>query len=197
MEAFMSISGYSPSPMSNPRPATIQNVRPGEWYTKSLEPMSFWRGRLQVTKPNTLYQMNLTFASGPPVNMAIYGRRGQPPSVTQYDWAHIVTESGQLRQIQKRSAAPSGGVSVEKSLSRGVWFIAVLNDDEDEKRTLRAVIDEGAWQKQGGRGQGGVSDVLAGRGSGCVNQCSGRGQCVKGKCRCEPQFSGEDCSKSK
>jgi syndecan 4 len=29
----------------------------------------------------------------------------------------------------------------------------------------------------------------------CPNECSGNGMCLKGKCICDPNFTGEDCSK--
>ena len=35
--------------------------------------------------------------------------------------------------------------------------------------------------------------------SACPNGCSGNGECNQrdGKCTCEPQFAGKDCSESK
>ena len=90
--------------------------------------------------------MNLTFLEersssslrhrrgGGASSLAVYGRRGAPPSVTRYDWAHIVSEDGsERRYVAKRSVGASDGLSlvtIERSLSRGDWFIAVLNDDE-------------------------------------------------------------------
>ena len=69
-------------------------------------------------------------------------------------------------------------VTVSKTLSRGDWYIGVFND-EPNARTIRAVIGKKR------------------RGSNCPKNCSGHGTCENGKCRCSPQYSGSDCSKSK
>ena len=57
---------------------------------------------------------------GPPTtSVAVYGRRGSAPTVTNYDWAHMVSESGTERRMMKRAAADGAGlVSVETSLTR-------------------------------------------------------------------------------
>ena len=113
--------------------------------------MSYWRARLPtVTRAAAEFQMNLTFLEegggsslrhrsgrrgASSSSLAVYGRRGAPPSVTRYDWAHIVSEDGaERRYVAKRSTAGASDavalVTIERSLSRGDWFIAVLNDDE-------------------------------------------------------------------
>ena len=95
--------------------------------------------------------------------------------------------------MAKRSASDSDGdmVSVEKMLSRGDWYIAVLNDDATEARTLRAVVGEQRWRPQRQQQRPGRRPSSNG---GCAGGCGGRGQCVDGRCRCQPQFSGVDCS---
>ena len=69
-------------------------------------------------------------------------------------------------------------VTVTKPLSRGDWYIGVFNDDSNA-RTIRAVIGK---KRRGAR---------------CPKKCSGHGTCDDGTCRCSPQYSGTDCSKSK
>ena len=94
---------YTPSP--------VQPIVLGEWFTASIEPMHFWRASLDIEpKPShglPEYQMNLTFvdrsgaqATEPPgsKNVAVYGRMGQNPTITTYDWVHIVTETGEQRR---------------------------------------------------------------------------------------------------
>jgi hypothetical protein len=80
----------------------------------------------------------------------------------------------------ERSVGRSRGdiVTVTKPLSRGDWYIGVFNDDSNA-RTIRAVIGKKR------------------RGSRCPKKCSSHGTCDDGKCRCSPQYSGTDCSKSK
>ncbi len=93
-------------------------------------------------------------------------------------------DGGQTRV--RRAASSSGVVSVERSLSRGEWHLAVLND-ADRARTMRAVIDE--------RRVGVAGGVAAA--SSCPADCSGRGKCVDGRCKCNDGFAGTDCAISK
>jgi hypothetical protein len=39
-------------------------------------------------------------------NLAVYGREGQAPTVTNYDWVHMVGDSGEMRTLVKRSPVP-------------------------------------------------------------------------------------------
>ena len=89
--------------------------------------------------------MNLTFVGPPTTGVCVYGRRGRPPTVTDYDWAEVVSEAGEQVRI-KRSPMENGLVSVERPLAKGEWYIAVLNGDEadsrqgKEKAALESVI---------------------------------------------------------
>ena len=56
---------------------------------------------------SSLYQLNLTFVGPPTTSVAVYGRRGSAPTVTNYDWAHMVSESGTERRM-KRAAVADG-----------------------------------------------------------------------------------------
>ena len=95
----------------------IAQLIPGQWYTIQVEPMAFWRSRLAVLQPS-YYQMNLTVVSEDGVsrtkNLAIFGREGQSPTITNYDWVHMVTENGQAKTID-RSA---GSLSQSQSFSQ-------------------------------------------------------------------------------
>ena len=109
-------------PLLRPPPSrtNIVQVVPGQWYTARIEPMAFWRSRIAVNKPTAPYTMNLTFVDGPNGgSLAIYGKKGAIPSVTNYDWAHIVTENGETRRIGKRSSSGHGGqITLERTLTR-------------------------------------------------------------------------------
>ena len=121
--------------------------------------------------------MNLTVVNGRVASVAVYGRREAMPTITNYDWVHIVARDG--RVIQKRSADASG-ISINKALNhRGDWFFGVLNDNQD-LITVRTVMDQ---QRHGGRS--------------CPQDCNGQGRCLDGVCQCYPQYSGADCSQSK
>ena len=67
-----------------------------------------WLSQMHVAQPNTYFQMNLTIVNGGRVSsIAVYGRREAPPTVTNYDWVHIVAKDG--RVIEKRSLSSSTG----------------------------------------------------------------------------------------
>ena len=83
-----------------------------------------------------------------------------------------------LQRVERSSRGSRDIVTLNKALSRGDWFIGVFNDDTNA-RTIRAVIGKRR------------------RGSRCPKDCNGHGTCDNGKCRCSPQYSGSDCSKSK
>ena len=82
------------------------------------------------------------------------------------------------KQRVDRASGNNEIVTFSKALSRGDWYIGVFNDDTNA-RTIRAVVGKKR------------------RGSSCPNDCNGHGSCDNGKCRCSPQYSGSDCSKSK
>ncbi len=64
-------------------------------------------------------------------------------------------------------------------LSEGHWFVSFYNDYGDA-------------QTVGIK----VSSAARDLGEGCPRGCSGKdhGQCVLGRCQCEPGFGGDDCS---
>ena len=99
--------------------------------------------------------------------------QGQQAETPYEDFSHETLRN-------QRSISRIGGdiVSVIKLLSRGDWHIGVFNDAANA-RTIRAVIGQ------------------VRRDSKCPHDCNGHGTCEDGKCRCYPQFSGMDCSKSK
>ena len=82
-----------------------------------------WLSQMHVAQPNTYFQMNLTIVNGGRVSsIAVYGRREAPPTVTNYDWVHIVAKDG--RVIEKRSLSSSTGEAFHKS-----WHDVTLKDN--------------------------------------------------------------------
>ena len=159
---------------------TTSSVNAGQWYSASIEPLEMWLSQMHVAQPNTYFQMNLTIVNGGRVaSIAIYGRHEAAPTITNYDWVHIVAKDG--RVIEKRSLSSStGGISLGKELNhRGDWYFGVLNDNED-LITVRSVMDQ---RRNGGKP--------------CPSDCNGQGRCQDGLCQCYPQYSGLDCSQSK
>ena len=94
------------------------------------------------------------------------------------DYIAEETPDDNLQRVERSSRGSRDIVTLNKALSRGDWFIGVFNDDT-HARTIRAVIGKRR------------------RGSRCPKDCNGHGTCDNGKCRCSPQYSGSDCSKSK
>ena len=66
-------------------------------------------------------------------------------------------------------------------LPAGHWFLSLYNDDGDanEVSFVARVVAPNA------------------RGRHCPQGCSGRGECVLGKCQCHAGFDGPDCGQSK
>ena len=185
---------FPPDSFQLSSPPTNRDLIPGEYFSSLLDPLSFWRGSLRVDKSSSFYQMNVIF-EGVGGGVAVYGKRNSRPSVTDYDWVHLVNSDGvsaDLGGIKKRSLSSDKTILVEKRLQRGQWYIAILNDDTGRERRIRGVV----YEKQQ-RSYSSKPSSSSASGSGCPNGCSGRGECVQSRCRCEPQFSGEDCSLSK
>lgn len=99
-------------------------------------------------------------------------------------------------------------MTLERTLSRGDWFLAVFNDDDATARTLRTVIHERKWgeqlppaaaaPKRRQQQQQQAKAAAGGAGTGCPMDCHGRGECLEGgRCKCQPQYQGKDCSVSK
>ena len=171
------IVGTSPRPPKRPKQSQAPTeVIAGQWYTASIQPLEMWYSTLPIAYPNTNFQMNLTVLNGHLASVAIYGRREAMPTITNFDWVHMVAKDG---RVVKR-AASEAGITVDKLLDyRGTWYFGVLNDNNDII-TVRSVMGQ---QRNGGKP--------------CPGECNGQGRCEDGVCQCYPQFSGQDCSQSK
>ena len=69
--------------------------------------------------------------------------------------------------------------SVSYFLEQGHWFLSLYNDDMDAQEVSFVIR---------------VSEELT---QNCPKGCSGKGQCVLGRCQCEAGYDGPDCGQSK
>ena len=74
---------------------------------------------------------------------------------------------------------PSVSKNTSYYLESGHWFISIYNDD-GESKPVRFVAT--------------VSEDMT---RNCPRGCSGRGDCVLGRCQCRTGFDGPDCGQSK
>ncbi|CAB4063440.1 Teneurin-m,Tenascin,Teneurin-a [Lepeophtheirus salmonis] len=163
---------------SRSRPVTI-TISPGRPYEALIDPMTFWRSRL----PSRF-----------------------PPSVTNYDWIHIVS-NGELRipdiysLRSKRSPSSSGSsriISISESFPLGDMFLAVLNDGLSPVGIRISLFEDTSGSSSIMLGSESTSRKTSEESSIslCLNDCSGQGKCVNGNCVCNPRFSGPDCTLS-
>ena len=64
-------------------------------------------------------------------------------------------------------------------MEQGHWFLSLYNDDMDAQEVSFVIR---------------VSEELT---QNCPKGCSGKGQCVLGRCQCEAGYDGPDCGQSK
>ena len=74
---------------------------------------------------------------------------------------------------------PSVKKNASYYLESGHWFLSIYNDDGESKRV------------------GFVAKVSKELTRNCPKGCSGKGECVLGRCQCQPGFDGPDCGQSK
>lgn len=169
---------------------TIQDVPPGV----------FWRSQLYIDQPQFL-KFNISVQRDALVG--VYGRKGLPPSHTQYDFVELL-DGSRLISKDKRALSDmdaghihlaggheeeSGGaarhtrsVNVHEAgfiqyLDTGIWHLAFYNDGRNtEQVSYNTIVIESIME--------------------CPQNCHGNGDCLSGICHCFPGFLGPDCSRA-
>ncbi|XP_056229065.1 teneurin-3 isoform X3 [Seriola aureovittata] len=166
----------------------IQDVPPGV----------FWRSQLYIDQPQFL-KFNISVQRDALVG--VYGRKGLPPSHTQYDFVELLDgsrliskdkralsdmDAGHARSAvaheEESGARYARSVNVHEAgfiqyLGTGIWHLAFYNDGRNtEQVSYNTILIESIME--------------------CPQNCHGNGDCLSGICHCFPGFLGPDCSRA-
>ncbi|XP_026027902.1 teneurin-3 isoform X9 [Astatotilapia calliptera] len=160
----------------------------------------FWRSQLYIDQPQFL-KFNISVQRDALVG--VYGRKGLPPSHTQYDFVELLdgsrliskdkralsdTDAAHIRLAGSFEEESEGGprhirsVNVHEAgfiqyLDTGIWHLAFYNDGRNtEQVSYNTIIIESIME--------------------CPHNCHGNGECLSGICHCFPGFLGPDCSRA-
>ncbi|KAK1791147.1 hypothetical protein P4O66_002046 [Electrophorus voltai] len=114
----------------------------GRRAVQDIPPGMFWRSQLYIDQPQSL-KFNISLQRDALVG--VYGRKGLPPSHTQYDFVELL-DGSRLISKEKRGAVDLEGVvrrarsiSVHEAefirfLDSGVWHLAFYNDGKNTEQ---------------------------------------------------------------
>ncbi|XP_037109860.1 teneurin-3 isoform X5 [Syngnathus acus] len=167
---------------------------------QEVPPGVFWRSQLYIDQPQFL-KFNISVQKDALVG--VYGRKGLPPSHTQYDFVELL-DGSRLISKDKRSLSdtettlvhslgsfekdPGGEIRHRRSvytheagfiqyLDTGIWHLAFYNDGRNiEQVSYNTIFIESIME--------------------CPQNCHGNGDCLSGICHCFPGFLGPDCSRA-
>uniref|UniRef100_A0A3Q2G126 Teneurin transmembrane protein 3 n=1 Tax=Cyprinodon variegatus TaxID=28743 RepID=A0A3Q2G126_CYPVA len=153
----------------------------GKRVIQDVPPGVFWRSQLYIDQPQFL-KFNISVQKDALVG--VYGRKGLPPSHTQYDFVELLDGSRLISKDKRsiRGARHTRSVSVLEAgfihyLDTGIWHLAFYNDGRNtEQVSYNTIIIESIME--------------------CPQNCHGNGDCLSGICHCFPGFLGPDCSRA-
>ncbi|XP_062274917.1 teneurin-4 isoform X6 [Scomber scombrus] len=157
----------------------------GRKVAQQIPPGIFWRSQVFIDHPMYL-KFNVSLSKDALVG--IYGRRGLPPSHTQFDFVELLDGR---RLLAQDIHGLEGAVAMQRSLvpitthdtgfiqymDSGIWHLAIYNDGKEAETVsfFTTTIDS-------------IDD--------CPSNCFGNGDCVAGTCRCFLGFKGPDCGRA-
>uniref|UniRef100_A0A3B3RXL7 Teneurin-3 n=1 Tax=Paramormyrops kingsleyae TaxID=1676925 RepID=A0A3B3RXL7_9TELE len=157
----------------------------GRRAAQEVPPGVFWRSQLFIDQPQFL-KFNISVQRA--ALIGVYGRKGLPPSHTQYDFVELL-DGSRLIAKEKRGPAETAAVgrrarsiTVHEAgfiqyLDSGLWHLAFYNDGKSaEQVSYNTIVVESIME--------------------CPHNCHGNGECVSGTCHCFPGFLGPDCSRA-
>ncbi|XP_029437000.1 teneurin-3 isoform X1 [Rhinatrema bivittatum] len=152
---------------------------------QEVPPGVFWRSQLFIDQPQFL-KFNISLQKD--ALIGVYGRKGLPPSHTQYDFVELLDGSRLIARKKRdlleseRAGKQTRSVSLHEAgfiqyLASGIWHLAFYNDGKNpEQVSFNTIIIESVVE--------------------CPRNCHGNGECVSGSCHCFPGFLGPDCSRA-
>uniref|UniRef100_A0A8D0L4Z0 Teneurin-3 n=1 Tax=Sphenodon punctatus TaxID=8508 RepID=A0A8D0L4Z0_SPHPU len=152
---------------------------------QEVPPGIFWRSQLFIDQPQFL-KFNISLQKD--ALIGVYGRKGLPPSHTQYDFVELLDGSRLIAREQRnlleseRAGRQTRSVSLHEAgfiqyLDSGIWHLAFYNDGKNmEQVSFNTIVIESVVE--------------------CPRNCHGNGECVSGSCHCFPGFLGPDCSRA-
>ncbi|KAK3554812.1 hypothetical protein QTP70_034024, partial [Hemibagrus guttatus] len=157
----------------------------GRRAVQDVPPGMFWRSQLFIDQPQSL-KFNISLQRDALVG--VYGRKGLPPSHTQYDFVELL-DGSRLIAKEKRGLVEMEGllrrarsVNVHEAefirfFDSGIWHLAFYNDGKNtEQVSYNTIIIDSVTE--------------------CPHNCHGNGDCRSGTCHCFPGFLGPDCSRA-
>ncbi|XP_064191130.1 teneurin-3 isoform X3 [Anguilla rostrata] len=157
----------------------------GRRAVQEVPPGIFWRSQLFIDQPQFL-KFNISVQKDALVG--VYGRKGLPPSHTQYDFVELLDGSRLIAKEKRALIEAEGGgrrarsVNVHEAgfiqyLDSGVWHLAFYNDGKNiEQVSYNTIV---------------IDSIME-----CPHNCHGNGDCLSGTCHCFPGFLGPDCSRA-
>ncbi|XP_078099381.1 teneurin-4 isoform X6 [Sander vitreus] len=157
----------------------------GRKVAQQIPPGIFWRSQVFIDHPMYL-KFNVSLSKDALVG--VYGRRGLPPSHTQFDFVELLDGRRLLAQdvhglegpgAQQRSMVliTTHDTGFIQYMDSGIWHLAIYNDGKETETVsfLTTAIDS-------------IDD--------CPSNCFGNGDCVAGTCHCFLGFKGPDCGRA-
>uniref|UniRef100_A0A3Q3J7W1 Teneurin-4 n=1 Tax=Monopterus albus TaxID=43700 RepID=A0A3Q3J7W1_MONAL len=157
----------------------------GRKVAQQIPPGIFWRSQVFIDHPMYL-KFNVSLSKDALVG--IYGRRGLPPTHTQFDFVELLDGRRLLAQDihglegpvgMQRSLVPitTHDTGFIQYMDSGIWHLAFYNDGKETETVsfLTTAIDS-------------IDD--------CPSNCFGNGDCVAGTCHCFLGFKGPDCGRA-
>ncbi|XP_061484946.1 teneurin-4 isoform X1 [Rhineura floridana] len=152
---------------------------------QKIPPGIFWRSQVFIDHP---VYLKFNVSLGKSALVGIYGRKGLPPSHTQFDFVELLDGrrllTQEARSLEGPQRQPKGFVPLASHetgfiqyLDSGMWHLAFYNDGkESEMISFLTTTIESL--------------------DNCPSNCYGNGDCVSGTCHCFLGFLGPDCGRA-